>query len=133
MKDRLLILAGNAAQAAQYVREKNLSTLDVLYVSGEHHVRGWTSPRYAIVGTFWDRHDAIRIWQILKLCFPTVIRKTMTAPPEIEKFLQPQLPPPPPPPPPPPRPTVNVGPVLTDFKHIKEPKPENNGFKRIRK
>jgi hypothetical protein len=80
------ILAGNVAQAALWSREHGYSLSDTRYVAQEHMLRGVKEPHYVVTGTFWDRHDAIKIWQILLAAYAGATVKPL-APPEIQKFL----------------------------------------------
>lgn len=84
----IYVLAGTAAQAGNFMRESGLMPSQVRYVASEDHVRGLSNPTYWIVGTFWDRSDAIRIWENLKRCM--VDGRPMLAPPHIEQFLEEQ-------------------------------------------
>lgn len=134
---RIYVLAGTATQAADYMRVHGLMPSQVVYVTGPDKLLGLLDPEYAVVGTFWDRHDAIQIWENLLVACRAA---RPTAPDHIERFLdkkynwtptkhlsktekkEPVLPSkfksikPPPEPAPPPKP----------------PKPDNFGFKRIK-
>lgn len=79
----LYILAGNVAQAANYAHKMLYFLTETRYVAHEPMLRGLRDPHYVVTGTFWDRHDAIQIWQTL--CTACTTRPL--APPEIEKFL----------------------------------------------
>jgi len=132
---RIYVLAGTATQAADYMRVHGLMPSQVVYVTGPDKLLGLLDPEYAVVGTFWDRHDAIQIWEgLLIACRAGSPRPK--APDHIEKFLDkkynwtPTA-----------SPTVpKKEPVLpSKFKRIKPPdppppppKPENFGFKRIK-
>ena len=80
------ILAGNVAQAALWARDNNRSLSDTRYVAHDHMLRGLRDPWWVVTGTFWDRHDAIQIWQVLCAAYAGATVKPL-APPEIEKFL----------------------------------------------
>jgi hypothetical protein len=127
---RLLILAGTAAQAGVYMREHNLMPSQIAYAMSEEQIRGYQNPEYVIIGTFWDRHDCIRMWQSLKKCMTD--GRVMKAPDHIETFLEP-VKKPIVPTPAPPVPEVKTEPLKPiKFKHIKVPKPVNGGFKHIK-
>lgn len=84
----IFILAGTAPQAACYVREHTGRLSDYRYVSSAHALRGLADPDYVVVGTFWDRPDAITIWQTL--CVSCKVRPV--APAHIEPFLHRTIP-----------------------------------------
>lgn len=67
----LYILAGNAAQAAAFTTEVGMQPTRGRYVSDDHVLRGLRDPHYVVVGTFWQRHDANRIWDTLQAAMMT--------------------------------------------------------------
>ena len=81
----IYILAGNAAEAANYCREHNISLPDARYVHSPELLRGLVDPEFAVTGTFWDSPRAIDIWRVLLIAF--IGKPTPQAPPEIQKFL----------------------------------------------
>jgi len=64
---KLLVLAGNAAQVRDFCREYQILPNTVSYVNDESHLKGLQGPPFVVVGTFWDRPDAVRIWTELQI------------------------------------------------------------------
>lgn len=143
---KTLLLAGNAAQAANWCREHGIALSEATYVFSPEQVRGYREPPYAVVGTFWDAPRSLDIWRALVLTYP---KNPPKAPPEIEPFLHPVLPSKPVVVPAPPIPTVpsepchkcgtirpvneycpECGPPV--FKHIEDVPPPKKAFKRIK-
>lgn len=130
--DRLLILAGNATQAAQYCREHDIPLSEARWVMSADQIRGYHDPEYVVTGTFWNNPQAIPIWQALcSVCK----RTTPQAPPEIEPFLHKNFPvfspaAPVTPPPAPPEPEPELAPL--EFKHIEDVPSPKKTFKRIK-
>lgn len=91
MPTPILILAGNAAQAAMYCRDHGISLHDARYIMSPDQVRGYKEPRYAVCGTFWSSPRSIEIWKALVLCYAGSSH-TPVAPPDIEPFLHNTLP-----------------------------------------
>lgn len=67
----LYILAGTAAQAAAFTSEVGMSPTRGRYVSDDYILRGLRDPHYVVVGTFWQRPDANRIWDSLQAAMMT--------------------------------------------------------------
>lgn len=130
----VLVLAGTAAQAAEWMRAEGLTPACLRYVSSAAGIRGSEMDvPFVVTGTFWDRHDAIQIWETL-MQLQTVRAK---APDHIEPFLEHNkkqwVETPPvarmPAPPTPPEPEPDHEPKT--FKHIKEAPPKKKTFKKI--
>ena len=88
----LYILAGNAAQAATYCREHNISLPEARYVSQSYHLAGVKEPEYVVVGTFWDSPRSIDTWKTLLASYAGSKKPVPRAPPHIQPFLNPVLP-----------------------------------------
>ena len=87
--DRLQILSGTAYEAAEWCRRAAKPFNTVRYVASFNHLRGLMDPEYVVVGTFWNRHDAVQIWAALVSACKT---HPPGAPPEYEAFLHKTLP-----------------------------------------
>jgi hypothetical protein len=84
----IYLLAGNAAQAANYCREHGIGLRDASYVSSPVLLRGLAEPDYAVVGTFWDHVRAIEIWKTLLSCYAGSKKPLPQAPPAIQQYLR---------------------------------------------
>jgi len=60
-RQRIIVLAGNYRQAAQWARENGISPHDFIYPDREEKIMGLRGLNYVRVGTFWERDDAFRI------------------------------------------------------------------------
>lgn len=85
---RLLLLSGNAGEAARYLREKNLMPSQVSYISTEDQVRGYENPDFVVLPGFWKRHDCIRIWAQLLKTIRDGRDTSKWVPKDIQKFLE---------------------------------------------
>jgi hypothetical protein len=151
----LYILAGNSNHVAIYMRERGLQPSLVQYVRDAYRLRGLRNPTFVVLTSFWDRPDAKEIWETLKHTqtdastldtqIPARIRhqwgidlvactKCGTLKPENEwcevcrqreedeRSKEEEA-----------RQKARAAkPAPIKFKHIRPPKPENGGFKRIR-
>ena len=68
MKDRIVVLAGNYAQAETWAKEQGLLHYEWLYVSSPLDLRGMRNPVVAKVGTYHERRDVAEFEEGLALC-----------------------------------------------------------------
>ena len=123
---KIYLLAGNASQAADWCRQSKTPMSSVRYVSSADHLRGLMDPTWIVVGTFWERHDAVSIWAAL--VHACTIKPV--APPEYEPFLHKKLPP---------LPIVSIPNTMAPFSILQpivlekeEPTPKKKTFKSIK-
>lgn len=62
---KIIVCAGHASQATSWAKEMDLPLTRILYAT-EQSVRGHSNPVFIVIGTFWERPDAIKIWQVLQ-------------------------------------------------------------------
>lgn len=62
MKKTILVLAGNINQYNKFVRENNCRE-KCIYARTKDAIRGLRMKEIEVVGTFWDRKDAGRVYQ----------------------------------------------------------------------
>ena len=61
------IVAGNYDQYHQWIRERSLSSSDWVYVSNKDTIRGVRNPGGRLVGTWYERPDAMDILVALRV------------------------------------------------------------------
>ena len=71
----LLILAGNHTQARAWVDDMGIKPDKVRYVIDETYVRGIKDPVFVVIGTFWERQDALQIWRSLMFTMTTALAR----------------------------------------------------------
>jgi len=61
MSKRHFIVAGNYEQYSQWIKERGLSSSDWVYVFDTNNIRGIRNPTGRLVGTWYEREDAMNI------------------------------------------------------------------------
>lgn len=61
------IVAGNYEQFAQWIKERGLSSSDWVYVFDTNNIRGIRNPTGRLVGTWYEREDAMDILVALRV------------------------------------------------------------------
>jgi len=64
---RQYIVAGNYDQYCQWIKERGLSSSDWVYVTNRDTIRGVRNPGGRLIGTWYEREDAMDILVALRV------------------------------------------------------------------
>lgn len=66
-KDKVIfILAGSYKQFQEYVRPRQEEGITFVYADFPDRIAGYRPDQYSVIGTFWDRGDANKMFELVK-------------------------------------------------------------------